>query len=184
MRCLPLAFFVCCALLRGFATAQMSTLPAAKAIADLPGPPKNPPIFSEMTVILQGGWEYVDTANFKGSVAEVRRERIQLPNQSPNPHNTTTAMKFDDQGHMIERIDRDSMGSSTLTTVFLEGKLQSQTVEHRGTDSKTFGWKSWERRTYDGHGRLSVYRAGRDKEEQNHYLNFKYDSNGRLLGCE
>jgi hypothetical protein len=92
MRCLPLAFFVCCALLRGFATAQMSTLPAAKAIADLPGPPKNPPIFSEMTVILQGGWEYVDTANFKGSVAEVRRERIQLPNQSPNPHNTTTAI--------------------------------------------------------------------------------------------
>ena len=162
----------------------MSTLPAAKAIADLPGPPKNPPIFSEMTVILQGGWEYVDTANFKGSVAEVRRERIQLPNQSPNPHNTTTAMKFDDQGHMIERIDRDSMGSSTLTNVFLEGKLQSQTVEHRGTDSKTFGWKSWERRTYDGHGRLSEYRAGRDKEEQNHYLNFKYDSNGRLLGCE
>jgi len=85
---------------------------------------------------------------------------------------------------MIERIHEDSMGSSTVTNVLLEGKLQSQTVEHRRTDAKTSGGKDWARWTYDGNGRLSEYRAGQDKEERNHYLNFKYDSNGRLLGCE
>jgi hypothetical protein len=167
-----------------FAAAQMSTLPATKAIAELPGPPKNPPIFSEMTVILQGGWDYADTANFKGPVAEVRREQTSPPNQSPNQYHTTTTMKFDDRGQMTERIDEGSMASSTLTNVFLEGKLQSQTVENRRTDVKTPGRKDWARWTYDGHGRLSEYRAGQDKEERNHYLNFKYDSNGRLLGFE
>ncbi|MGB7330658.1 MAG: hypothetical protein WBD25_04675, partial [Terriglobales bacterium] len=82
----------------------MSTPPEAKAIAELPGPPKNPPIFSQMTVIMQGGLQYADTANFKGPVAEVRREQIQSPNQSPNPYHTTTTMKFDDRGQMIERV--------------------------------------------------------------------------------
>src|SRR5580698_604136 len=182
-RCLLLRR-VALAFLGSFAAAQMSTPPEAKAIAELPGPPKNPPIFSQMTVIMQGGLQYADTANFKGPVAEVRRERIQSPNQSPNPHHTTTTMKFDDRGHMIERIDEDSLGSSTVTNAFLEGKLQSQTVEHRRTDAKTSGRKDWARWTYDGHGQLSEYRAGQDKEERNHYLNFKYDSNGRLLGCE
>ncbi len=167
-----------------FAVAQRSTLPATKAIAELPGPPKNPPIFSQMTVILQGGWDYVDPGNFKGPVAEVRREQIQPPEQSPNPRRTTTTMKFDDREQMIERIDEDSLGSSTLTNVFLEGKLQSQTVEHRRSDAKTWSLKDWARWTYDGHGRLSEYRAGQDKEERNHYLNFKYDSSGRFLGCE
>ncbi len=61
----------------------MSTLPAAQAIADLPGPPTNPPIFSQITVIMQGELRYADTANFKGPVAEVRREQSQSPSQSP-----------------------------------------------------------------------------------------------------
>lgn len=176
----PVAMLFACS----FAVAQMPTLPTTQTVAELPGPPKNPPIFSQMTVIMQGGLQYADMANFKGPVAEVRREQIQSPNQSPNPNNRTATMKFDDRGQMIERIDEDSMGSSTLTNVFLEGKLQSQTVEHRQTGSKTSGRKDWSRWTYDGHGRLSEYRAGQDKEEQNHYLNFKYDSDGRLLGCE
>jgi YD repeat-containing protein len=177
LQSLALAFFC------GLAVAQMPPLPVTKAIAELPGPPKNPPIFSQMTLTMQGELRYADMANFKGPVAAVRREQILLPSQRPNPYHTTTTMKFDGQGHLIERIDEDSLGSSTLTNVFLEGKLQSQTVEHRRADAKT-SWKNWARWTYDAHGRLSEYRAGQDQEERNHYLNFKYDSNGRLLGCE
>jgi hypothetical protein len=183
IRCLllrPIALVFLCS----FAAAQTSSLRATEAIAELPGASKNPPIFSQMTVIMQGGLQYSDTANFKGPVSEVRREQIRSPNQSPKTHGSTTTIKFDDRGHMVERIDEDRMGSSTLTNVFLEGKIQSQTVEHRRTDAKAFGSKDWARWTYDGHGRLSEYRAGQDKEERNHYLNFKYDSNERLLGCE
>ena len=136
-----------------------------------------------MTVIMQGGLQYEDKAVFKGPVAEVRREEVQSPNLSLEPFRTTR-MKFDDRGHMTERIDEDSTGSSTVTNIFLEGKIQSQTVERRRANAKTSAWENWKRWTYDGHGRLSDYRAGQDKEERNHYLNFKYDSSGRLLGCE
>jgi hypothetical protein len=57
---------VALAFLGSFAVAQSSTLLATKAIAELPGPPKNPPIFSQMTVIMQGGLQYSDAVNFKG----------------------------------------------------------------------------------------------------------------------
>ena len=162
----------------------MSTPPASKAIAELPGPPENPPIFSQMTVIMQGSLQYESTAAVKGAVAEVRREEIQSPNQSPISSRTTTIMKFDDRGRMTERIRGDSIGTSTQTNVFLDGKLQSQTVDHHRADGKIPDWKEWARWTYSDQGRLSEFRAGRDKEEWNHFLNFKYDPNGRLLSNE
>jgi len=97
-------------LLCSFSAAQMSTLPAAQAIADLPGPAKNPPIFSQMTVIMQGGLQYQNTVDVKGPVASVEREEIQPPNQSPTPYHTTTKLKFDDDGHLIESINEGSPG--------------------------------------------------------------------------
>jgi hypothetical protein len=160
----------------------MSTLPAAKAIADLPGPPKNPPIFSQMTVILQGSLQFENTVDVKGPVAEVHRQEAQLPGQNPNPYHTSTTLKFDDQERLIKRIFENSLATSTLTNVFRDGKLQSQTVDnHSANRGDSQEWQRW---SYDEHGRLSEYRAGQDKEERNHYLNFKYDSNGRLLGYE
>ena len=93
----------------------MSTLPAAQAIADLPGPPKNPPIFSQMTVILQGALQYQNTVDLKGPVASVEREETQSPNQSPYPYHTKTGFKFDDHGRLVERIDENSLGGSTTT---------------------------------------------------------------------
>ena len=88
-----LGFLVCCTLLSSFAAAQMSTLPAAQAIADLPGPPKNPPIFSEMTVILQGGLEFENTIDISGPVAEVQRVD-QLQSQSETAERRVTTLKL------------------------------------------------------------------------------------------
>jgi hypothetical protein len=45
-------------------------------------------------------------------------------------------------------------------------------------------WNEWQRWTYDKDGRLSEFKAGRDKQEMNDYLNFKYDPRGRPLGYE
>jgi len=160
----------------------MSTLPAAKAIADLPGPPNNPPIFSQMTVILQGSLQFENTVDVKGPVAEVQRQEAQLPRQNPNPYHTSTTLKFDDQERLIKRIFEDSLGTSTLTNVFRDRSLQSQTVDYHST--KHGDWQEWQQWTYDDHGQLSDFRAGRDKAEWNHYLNFKYDAQGRPLGYE
>jgi hypothetical protein len=73
MRRSSLLSLIALAILCGVSMGQMSTLPAAQAIADLPGPPKNPPIFSQMTVIWQGGLQYQNTIDMKGPVASIRR---------------------------------------------------------------------------------------------------------------
>jgi hypothetical protein len=121
-------------LLRCLSIGQMSTLPAAQAIADLPGPPKNPPIFSQMTVIMQGGLEYQDIVDMKGPVSSVERE-ITDPRQSSRPYRKT-ALKFDDDGRLIERVDEDSLGVYTTTNVWDAGKLQNQNVSHHRNDGK------------------------------------------------
>jgi hypothetical protein len=181
MRRPPLGFLVYCSLLGSFAAAQMSTLPASQAIADLPGPPKNPPIFSQMTVILQGGLPFENAMDIKGPVAEVQRvDQPQSQNQSAERRITT--LKFDDQERLIKRIYDDILATTTMTNVFREGKLQSQTVDYHSTNHGD--WQEWQRWNYDEHGRLSDFRAGRDKVEWNHYLNFKYDARGRPLGYE
>jgi len=182
MKGLRLAAIVVCALLCSALAAQMSTLPAAEAIAGLPGPPKSPPIFSQMTVILQGSLEYQSTVDVKGPVAEVQRQEEQLASQNPHPYHTFTTLKFDDQERLIKRVLEDSLGTSTLTNVIRDGRLQSQTVDYHFTSrADRQEWQSW---TYDDHGQLSDVRAGRDKDEWNHYLNFKYDARQRLLGYE
>jgi hypothetical protein len=162
----------------------MSTLPAAKAIADLPGPLKNPPVFSQMTVIMQGGLQYQDTEDIKGPVASVEREETQPPSQSLYPYHKTTTLKFDDHGHLTKRIDEDALGVSTTTNVWDRERLQSQTVGHHRNDGKFPDWIEWQRWSYDADGRLSEFQAGRDKQEMNDYVNFKYDQKGRPLGYE
>lgn len=159
----------------------MSTLPAAQAIAELPGPPKNPPIFSQMTVIMQGGLQFENTTDVRGPVAELQRaDQPQSQNQSAE-HRVTT-LKFDDQERLIKRIYEDGLGTTTMTNVVRDGRLQSQTVDYHST--KHGDWQEWQKWSYDEHGRLSDFRAGRDNVEWNHYLNFKYDDDGRPLGYE
>src|SRR5258708_12303584 len=97
MRCLPLAFLVCSVVLCSFTTAQMSTLPAAKAIADLPGPPKNPRIFSQMTMILQGSLQFENAVDVKGPVADVHRQKAQFPPQNPTPYHPSPTLNFTNQ---------------------------------------------------------------------------------------
>lgn len=169
-------------LLHCLSAAQMSTLPAAQAIADLPGPPKNPQIFSQMTVIMQGGLEYRDAVDMKGPVSSVQRE-IMDPRQGSRPYRKTT-LKFDDDGRLIERVDEDSLGVYTTTNVWDAGQLRDQNVSHHRNDGKFSDWNEWQRWTYDKDGRLSEFKAGRDKQEMNDYVNFKYDSQGRPLGYE
>jgi hypothetical protein len=171
-------------LLRGLSVGQMSTLPAARAIDDFPGPPKNPPIFSQMTAIWQGALQYQDTTDLKGPVARVEREESQFT--SPNPNlSLTSTFKFDDDNHLVTRIDQGPSWVSTTTDVWVNAKLQSQTVSHHANDGKRKDWSEWQRWSYDKDGRLSEFKAGSDKQVViNDCVNFKYDEKGRPLGYE
>lgn len=171
-------------LLRCLSMGQMSTLPAAPAIADLPGPPKNPPIFSQQTAIWQGTLQYRNTVDVKGPVVSVEREETQSPNQNPNPYHATTAMKFHDDGHLIKSTYEDSLRVSTTINVWENGKLQSHNVTHHGKDGKFPDRNDWQRWTYNKDGRLSELQVGGDGQATNDYVNFKYDSKGRPLGYE
>jgi hypothetical protein len=133
MRRSSLLSLIALAILCGVSMGQMSTLPAAQAIADLPGPPKNPPIFSQMTVIWQGGLQYQNTIDMKGPVASIEREESQSTDQNPSPYHTKSTCKFDDDGHLIKCINEDSLGVSTTTYVRANGKVQSQNVSHHRT---------------------------------------------------
>ena len=79
------------------------------------------------------------------------------------------------------RIDENSLGVSTTTNVWDQhGHLESQTVAHHRDDGKLADWTEWQKWSYDEHGRLSEFRAGRDKEQ----MNCRYDDQGRRLGYE
>jgi hypothetical protein len=181
MRLPPLGFIVCGTLLSSLAAAQMSTLPAAQAIAELPGPPKNPPIFSQMTVILQGGLQFENTTDVRGPVAEVRRVD-QPQSQNQRAERRVTTLQFDDHERLIKRIYEDKLGTTTMTNIFRDDRLHSQTLDYHST--KHGDWQEWQKWSYDEHGRLSDFRAGRNKVEWNHHLNFKYDAQGRPLGYQ
>jgi hypothetical protein len=57
-------------------------------------------------------------------------------------------------------------------------------VSHHRIDGKFPDWNEWQRWTYDKDGRLSEFKAGRDKQEINDYVNFKYDPKSRALAYE
>jgi hypothetical protein len=137
-----------------------------------------------MTVIWQGGLEYQNTINMKGAVASIEREETQSPDQNPNPYHTTNKCKFNEDGHLVKCISDDSMGVSTTINVWDKGKLQSQNVSHHRNDGKFPDWNEWQRWSCDKDGRLSEFKAGRDKQEWNDFVNFKYDPKGRPLGYE
>ncbi len=172
---LPLVPF---ALLCSLSTAQRSTVPA-KPLDQFTGLPENPTFFSAMTAIWQGYLQYEDTLDMKGPVASVEREEIQSPNQDPDSHHITTTLKFDDQGHLIKLIRIDSTEISTITRTFRDGKLQCQTVEHHFVTGQRPDSQERLRWSYADHGRLSDFQT-----EEEHYFNFKYDAEGRLLGYD
>lgn len=164
-----------------FAAAQMSTLPAADAIAHLPGPPPVPPIFSQMTVLLQGDLQFNDTVDAKGPVVSIVREEIWPPDPTPK---RTSKFEFDKDGHLTKATYEFDSSISTTLNVWQNGRLQSQTVHHHLADGKKADWEEWQHWIYDAYGRLSEFHAGLDKAEWNYYLKFKYDAADRSLGFE
>jgi hypothetical protein len=184
MRRFPLICIFIIQLVCSLALAQLATLPAAKTIAELPGPPKNPPIFSMMTAIWQGGLQYQDHVELKGPVVKVVREENQTLEDNPNPFHHKSILTFDEQNQLIERVDEDSLGVATTTLEWVHGRPGSMSTKHHRNDGKIPDWDEWEKWSYNDQGRVSEFRAGRDKEQMNWLVNFRYDKEGRPLGYE
>jgi hypothetical protein len=170
--------------LASYCTAQVSSLAAAVPLAAIAGPPKNPTI-SAVTPLWQGVLLQEHIEELSGPVTEARREYVIADGAALNPTRGTTVLRFDSDGHLIERMDQDSSGTITTTSVSQNGKIQSQTRTRHHADGRFPDWQEWWRKwSYDTNGRVSEFRAGSNNKENNHFLNFKYDAEGRLLGFE
>jgi hypothetical protein len=147
-------------------------------------PPKNPTI-SAVTPLWKGVLIQANMEELSGPVVEVKREDVLPEGAVASPSRETTVLKFDGEGHLIESTYQDSRLTTTITSVFQNGKPQSRTRMRRYPDGKFPDWQeSWEKWGYDQNGRVSDYRRAYNNQENNHYLNFKYDTQGRLLSCE
>jgi hypothetical protein len=163
---------------------QVPTISAVKAPIEASGLPRNPPIFSQATVIFQGELQYQNGDTPKGSVKTIERTEEQQVAQNPNPFHTKTTLQFDESNHLVKRINEASNGISTTTFVWENGKLQREETNHYKKDAKIPGWTDWNEWSYDKNGHLSEFRSGRDKAANTDLVDFKYDSKGRLLGYE
>jgi hypothetical protein len=150
------------------------------------GLPHNPPFFSQISLILQsdGIPPVAPQPNPKGPVAEVRWEKSQIHIWEPDKPislSETITVKYDQQGHEIERTN-ENVGVRPWKTrtvkVYKDGLPQSEEDENPGNGLQ---WSSW---SNDHQGRIKEIRRGTGIELHNHYLNFKYDSHGRLTGFE
>lgn len=146
-------------------------------------PPKNPTI-SAVTPLWQGVFQQQNKDLFSGVVTEVKQEDVLPEGAIEYPSRRTTTLKFDDDGHLIESTYHDSLGTTTVTNEFQNGRLQSRTTKHHRADGRFADWQEWEKWSYDRTGRVSGYRAGSNDKENSHYLNLKYDTQGRMLGYE
>ena len=163
--------------LRSYAAAQLFLVAVEPAKGKIILPPKNPTI-SAVTPL----WKAALTqqmAELSGPVAEARQEDVIPEGAAPFPARRVTVIKFDRDGHLVEQTYQDRLGTTTTTSAFENGKLQSRTTKHhrangRFPDSQeSYNWR------YDKTGRISDFRT-----ETNHFLNFRYGAEGRLLGYE
>jgi len=166
------------------ALAQQSTPPAVTATDELPGLPRNPPIFSSMTAIWQGVLQFADNINVKGPVLKIIREESQTSENNPDPFHRSSVFNFDAQGHLIYRDDEGLMGGSVTTLEWVDGRLKSTSTKHHGKMRKGPDEEDWRKWSYDDQGRVSEIRAGHGNEQTKWLVNFRYDAKGRLLGYE
>jgi hypothetical protein len=156
---------------------------AEDALAE-PGPPNNPPLFSQMTVIWQGTLEYEDKVNLKGSVASVERRNEQQSAQNPAPYRTKETLKFDESGRLVERVNEASNCLTTETLVWEGNRRQKQKAMHHCDHSKVPDRSDFKEWTYNKNGRISGFQSGSDRVSSTDLVNIRYDAKGRLLGYE
>jgi hypothetical protein len=156
------------------------------------GLPKNPPFISIMTVMFINNVQTGDVPlNVQRGIAEetVIESVFRNPDFIRNPQpptlqeNSKITLKFDVDGHEIERNEEDvSLGAYRKITQALEGEhLVSQIGESENQKGKRPS--GWLKIAYsDGH--VVEIKKGRGDELENHFVNLKYDPQGRITRYE
>jgi hypothetical protein len=148
-----------------------------------PGVPKNPPIFTNMTAISESTLQYEDTIGFKGHVASVERSNEEQLAQYPNPVRTKETLKFDESGHLVERINEVSNCVTTETLAWDGNRPKKQESIHHCDHSKLPDRSDFQKWTYKD-GRVSEFQSGSDQISNVDLVNIRYDARGRLLSYE
>jgi hypothetical protein len=154
------------------------------ALGQIPLTPPNPEFFSAMSLI----WTAAPDApqpRATGPVEEILWQELRLSVGNPDlAPGKSIQVKYDRDGNETGRTETDPAGiGSRSSRIYSDGRVQSSTFE-RLRAGKSNGPPLWEKWTYDPDGRLQDFQRGQGDELQNHYLNFRYDSNGRVTSAE
>ena len=121
----------------------------------------------------------------KGPVAEVFYEELRSKATPAGPAGevvTSVRSKYDEAERAVE-VTSKAFGSETFTLNKYDGaRLVSQ--ESTSSNNKNAGFASWNYWIYDASGKLTEFRRGGGDEIQNHIVNLKRDTQGRLVSFE
>jgi hypothetical protein len=157
-----------------------------EAVADQDiGRPPRATLITFLGIVNPGKMATDPSLPMKGPVEEVLYEEFRAQRTAEGPAGEpvrSIRTTYDSEGRPVEEISTEG-GMQSKTISRYEGKrLVSQ--EMTVPTSKTPLIKFWNYWRYDTAGRLTEYRRGKGDELQNHDLNFKRDSEGRLVSFE
>jgi len=154
-------------------------------VGDFPG---RPPIASPMTFHGPGGdikWAMDSSLPPKGPVASIVceefRPMVRGQTQSPTLWETVTT-EFDDQQRTVNQKSKRETYETRITNTYqgLHLVAQKNTFTENGKLNRENS-SSW---TYDAKGRLIEFRHLGGTMLQDHYANFQYDQQGRLISVD
>jgi hypothetical protein len=149
------------------------------------GLPPPAPLLTSLGMLDPGKFATDPSIALKGAVLEVFHEELRgiaTPAGPAGEVEASVRTKFDEQGHVIEKIEK-RWGSQTETIYgYQDRRLVS--MESTYPHAKKPVPKSWSYWTYNNQGKLIEYRRGRGATIENHELGFQYDTKGRLFSFE
>jgi hypothetical protein len=150
------------------------------------GWPARPPFITFLGIGSQGKMAVDPSARPAGPVAAVTFEELRVRGDGttdPKDLSYSTRTRFDEQGRPTEEVRTERETQATTISTYEPSHILSReyTFVRPGKPAQPKGWEYWK---YDVSGRLADFRAGRGDALQNHYTNFKRDTQGHLTSVE
>jgi len=161
----------------------------ATAVGRIPpesvGLPPQPPFITLLGIANPGRMATDPSIPPKGPIAEVIYEELRpltTPAGRAGEVEASVRTKYDEKGNITAQIE--NRFGSTTDSVYLYQDDRLVGIESTFPDARRPQLTAFNYWTYDSNGKLTEYRRGRGAEIQNHEINFRYDSQGRLLAFD
>lgn len=149
------------------------------------GRPPRPPFITFLGIVMPGKLITDPSLPPAGPVAQTLYEELRAHVTPAGPAGevmTSIIATWDEAGRVIEETRKDGGSESDTINHYVGNRLVSQ--ETTFPHSRQPVPKAWSYWVYDPSGKLTEFRRGRAEQIQNHDINFKRDSLGRLTSYE